>query len=436
MGQARPQKPALLAVGVCQKWQDVLRSLDSNCEIVDIAYNDAVLEGALREDIGIVLCGVPPEGLKIIEVGQTMRMFYPNAVIFYVVDSRAQFERKLTIKNGFDDAYLFPFDQEEFSLQLTTTLAHLNSEKLYRRVQLDDVKPDAVLGFDLYVHLPRNNRKVRYVSADSTLSDKKIQKLAEHQIKDCFVDQKDMLQFYEFSARNTLNKISATEKHERCLKAIREALTNIFAPSSEGNMEHGRQLVTDFQDIVKNYICLDDDDTQYRERLLQLAPLIETSVYHQAMRVSRLASLLSHALQVGNSKDFALAGLLHDVGLAEVAHEILLKTDRSPQEAEKYKSHPTFSINLVKHQKMILADNVLNMIEHHHERVDGSGYPAKPNRLKPEAQVMGIAVALNELMSPMGRSPGRTFAFAVKILCEKNSEFDPALTSKLKALAA
>jgi hypothetical protein len=71
----------------------------------------------------------------------------------------------------------------------------------------------------------------------------------------------------------------------------------------------------------------------------------------------------------------ALGGMLLDLGNAKVPREILLK-EGSLDEVERkiVQKHVALGLDLVKRTPGLNAD-VIAMIQHHHERQDGSGYP-------------------------------------------------------------
>jgi putative two-component system response regulator len=67
-------------------------------------------------------------------------------------------------------------------------------------------------------------------------------------------------------------------------------------------------------------------------------------------------------------------GYLHDLGKIAVPDEILKKgSDLSPEEWEIMKQHPVTGENICKPLKSLRL--VLPIIRHHHEHIDGSGYP-------------------------------------------------------------
>jgi HD-GYP domain-containing protein (c-di-GMP phosphodiesterase class II) len=82
-------------------------------------------------------------------------------------------------------------------------------------------------------------------------------------------------------------------------------------------------------------------------------------------------------LDEATCRDAGMAGLLHDVGKAAVPQEIINKPAKlTDEEFTIIKSHP------VKGHEMLLLggidnERVLDVCRHHHERMDGTGYPDK-----------------------------------------------------------
>ena len=70
----------------------------------------------------------------------------------------------------------------------------------------------------------------------------------------------------------------------------------------------------------------------------------------------------------------ARAGLLHDIGKIGIPEAVLRKTGPlSPEEWEVMRRHPEIGAQIVAPFEFFTAGAVV--IRHHHERVDGTGYP-------------------------------------------------------------
>jgi putative nucleotidyltransferase with HDIG domain len=94
--------------------------------------------------------------------------------------------------------------------------------------------------------------------------------------------------------------------------------------------------------------------------------------------VSRLAAQIGQ--EVGLTKDeleeIRLAGILHDIGKIGVPEIILNKpSGLTPEEYELMKSHTTLGERILAPLKFKAIDAIKKIVRHHHERMDGKGYP-------------------------------------------------------------
>ncbi|MCD3216022.1 HD-GYP domain-containing protein [Clostridium botulinum C] len=74
-------------------------------------------------------------------------------------------------------------------------------------------------------------------------------------------------------------------------------------------------------------------------------------------------------------KELGKGAILHDIGKTQVPLKILNKNGPlSDEEFAEIKKHPIYGKNILK-KFFSISDIVLNVVEQHHERVDGTGYP-------------------------------------------------------------
>ena len=96
-------------------------------------------------------------------------------------------------------------------------------------------------------------------------------------------------------------------------------------------------------------------------------------------RVGILAALVAEDLGLppGKVEDIQWVGSLHDAGKLAVSGEVLRKPGRLlPQEYEEIKAHPVHSQSLVAPLAALMGCSwAPAAVRHHHERVDGGGYP-------------------------------------------------------------
>lgn len=99
--------------------------------------------------------------------------------------------------------------------------------------------------------------------------------------------------------------------------------------------------------------------------------------YMHSVAVCALMVALSHHLNLDEDQthEAGLAGLLHDLGKANMPTDILLKPGKlTVEEFDVMKKHPEEGHRIL--QESGFTDPVpLDVILHHHERIDGSGYP-------------------------------------------------------------
>lgn len=89
---------------------------------------------------------------------------------------------------------------------------------------------------------------------------------------------------------------------------------------------------------------------------------------------------------------FSTAGLLHDIGKVRIPNEILDKPGRlTPEEFAIIKTHPVVGYDYLLGQPG-LTDDLLSAVRHHHEALDGSGYPdgLKADQINDLTRVLSI----------------------------------------------
>jgi putative two-component system response regulator len=93
-------------------------------------------------------------------------------------------------------------------------------------------------------------------------------------------------------------------------------------------------------------------------------------------RLSQYSVELAKALGLSEEQQVALrrAGVVHDIGKVAVPESILLKPGPlTPEEREIIEQHPIAGERICRPLRSFR--NVLPIIRHHHEKLDGSGYP-------------------------------------------------------------
>ena len=124
-----------------------------------------------------------------------------------------------------------------------------------------------------------------------------------------------------------------------------------------------------------------------------------------------------------------LAGLLHDIGMIGVSDDILYKIEKlTPEEFEEIKRHVDHGVRILNDIKQL--KEVVEIIKYHHEKYDGTGYPAglSGDSIPLGARIIAIADTFDSMISNRAYRGAMSFEEAQeKIKQLSNSQFDPNL---------
>ena len=163
-----------------------------------------------------------------------------------------------------------------------------------------------------------------------------------------------------------------------------------------------------------------------------------------AGRVMRLALLLADDMGiVGSERDaLELGGLMHDVGKVGVLDSILAKPGKlTPEEYAVIHRHPEIGAAILggmpNLDRLVSLSSVIQAVRHHHERLDGRGYPdgIGGDRVPRSARILAIADVWDALTSDRPYRAGLDPAAAWNIMEEgAGSQFDAEMLRRFRVL--
>ena len=192
-------------------------------------------------------------------------------------------------------------------------------------------------------------------------------------------------------------------------------------------------------DLLVRERSLDHDLQAAAEALIVLASAIGSHDRPSAGHGERVAS---RAVQIGRAlgldestrMTLRLGSLLRDVGNARVPAAILQKTgELSPEERAVLERHPVLGEEILSGFKRL--SGLLSIVRHHHERLDGTGYPdgLRAEQIPLEVRIVSVADRFEALVADRADRPAVTEAEAVRVLqsAVARGELDAAVVAAL-----
>jgi HD-GYP domain-containing protein (c-di-GMP phosphodiesterase class II) len=179
----------------------------------------------------------------------------------------------------------------------------------------------------------------------------------------------------EPAAQPKLERVPLADELERAARLrarSAQAMRRMFAEVRLGNAIETGECVSLVAAVVESI-------NRNPDALLSLARLKNADEYTYLHSVAVCALMVALGRQLGlndaQCREAGMAGMLHDLGKAAMPQDVLNKPGKlTPEEFAMIKQHP------VRGYEMLLAgadvsEGVMDVCHHHHERVDGTGYP-------------------------------------------------------------
>lgn len=188
----------------------------------------------------------------------------------------------------------------------------------------------------------------------------------------------DRMQRYSQSARAT----------KRLMRELDSQPANAVRTAGDLVEEMTAAFASD-RDVIINLVSLQGDDQD---------------MYHHALNVLVLSMLLGVAVGMDQAqlRELALGALLHDMGKVGVPARILMKTTRLSQpEQAIYEHHTRYGRDLAQRIGE-LPRTTVQIIHHHHELLDGSGYPdgLRDDEIERPVRIVALANLYDNLCNP------------------------------------
>jgi putative nucleotidyltransferase with HDIG domain len=152
------------------------------------------------------------------------------------------------------------------------------------------------------------------------------------------------------------------------------------SPFTQGKINLCKAMASGAAIAIQNALLFEDREDAHLATLVSLASALdarERETRAHSVRVQKYTLALAQAMATPEDelKAIAAGALLHDIGKIGIQDSILLKTGQlTSQEWDTMRKHPTIGAAIL--QSLTHIETARKLVLAHHERWDGSGYPA------------------------------------------------------------
>ncbi|MDH4156298.1 MAG: HD-GYP domain-containing protein [candidate division Zixibacteria bacterium] len=259
-------------------------------------------------------------------------------------------------------------------------------------VQLDSLRIDSILDFDLYVRAGTDY--VLYRASNMPFTEENRSGLLRYNVKVLYVAGDKRRQYQEYLETN-IKSIVLDPTIEENAKAgivydsakllVKDVLDN---PTLGNNIRRSQSLV----DSTVAFILTGRNAFHSLLRVMSF----DYYTYSHSVNVCTFSLALAQFMGIEDVKELCQLGtgaLLHDVGKTMIPEAVLQKRSQlSDREWELIKAHPQWGVDILKETGLIEEESYYPVLEHH-EREDGSGYPRglRSGEIHAHSKIVAIA---------------------------------------------
>lgn len=242
--------------------------------------------------------------------------------------------------------------------------------------------------------------------------------------------------FYVYIYDENLSDISLDDKLFNLKRNTLEALPNLFNDMisyNDNSLNSSLKIIDELIDYVES-------DVNINLNLYEVKSY-DDYTYNHSVDTCIMSIFLGSNLNLETEvlRNLALASLFHDIGKTSVPNYIVTKPGKLTTEEYKYmKLHPYFGKDiLLKHKNLSLE--VINGVLQHHEKFNGTGYPAnlKEHNISLFARIISICDVYSAITSDRCYrkkfNPREGYEL---ILSQSGTSFDPSMVQLFKSTFA
>jgi len=302
-------------------------------------------------------------------------------------------------------------------------------------IYLEALRIDTIVDFDLYIKI--GNDFILYRASDLPFTEKTRASLLENNVDRLFVPMgsQDKYQHYIESNINQIlkdddipEKTKAGIVYDSTKLLVRDILTN---PTLNENVRRSQAMV----EAKINFILRGPEAFHNLLRVMSF----DYYTYTHSVNVCTFSVAFAQFMGITDEETLNTLGtgaLLHDVGKTKISDRILNKrTKLTPTEMELIRRHPEWGAELMRETQLIPDDAYFPIIQHH-EREDGSGYPAGigGGEMHIFGRIVGIADCFDAMTTRRVYQQAVDTFPALKIMFQQETAFNREMLEKFAYL--
>jgi len=229
------------------------------------------------------------------------------------------------------------------------------------------------IDFDLFSTDENASHMRLYLQSDTVIDEETKSHLGE--VEEIYVLEKERLKYEHFVEEHLQSvaksdRLTLDEKTDIIYSAAVDLVHELYSnPGASHNVERSKKIVTPIlQSIIYN-----------QKTISSYIKIIEYDyyTYTHSLNVSIYAMSLGAELNMGEEElsELGQAALLHDLGKSRIDRQIVNKESRlTSEEYEQMRTHPEHGYDIAL-ELGIGNRKILDGIRHHHEKLNGMGYP-------------------------------------------------------------
>jgi HD-GYP domain-containing protein (c-di-GMP phosphodiesterase class II) len=307
----------------------------------------------------------------------------------------------------------------------------IRSDPDFIPIPIGSLRVDSVTGFDLYLQMHPAEPVVLYAERNTPFTDASRRRLLSNNIENVYISTSQQKQYGRYLENHLVEilqdpKIAVDAKSEVLYSSAQGLMRDMFEdPELEAGLARSREM-------VRSTIGFMYHNSTALRHLIQIASS-NYQLYTHAVNGFVLGLGLAWRAGLGTPRELAEFGtgaLLRDLGMMKIPATIREHTGKlTVSQFEHLKRHPELSEQAVKHLGGV-GPVAMDLIRHHHERMDGLGYPDRlaGSDIRPLVRALTIADTFDALTTRRAHQTALSSYKALRLMKSRMSaELDQRL---------